>query len=455
MCSGIMLTMLVRPRLTDYFDLAVTQEQVDFAIPFLDEDVPLYVDPFLLWKSPSLAENALHTALISAFNGLQRIERRRAVDILVQLSECEETGLGGSRNRQGRRIGSDVATEILDIVAQLPDIERRGIEHIEVLQLYVDQVSKDRISDLTCGFLKSYLIDYTMDQCVKTGLKVDPVRIERFDYASMRLVLEDVRLPLNPLDRKPLLLVPKRWLRHAPWISLDDYFGQMIEGNDALPRSRVPLLTFNRANHGYVASYVASKERTQADCVTDPLFRPIPVTSAKRKLSAIKKLPTGKDANADKKYEDAAGGLLASLLYPHLDFAGEQSRTESGVLIRDLVFYNGRSVPFLVDVYEKFGSRQIVFEMKNVKAIEREHVNQLNRYLNDEFGRFGFFVTRNPLPTNIRKSIIDLWSGQRRLIVPLTDVDLEMMVSVFESKQRNPYEVLNRAYVEITRLLPS
>ncbi len=43
--------MIVRPRLNDFHNLPFTQEQVDFAIPFLDEDIPLYLDPFLLWKS--------------------------------------------------------------------------------------------------------------------------------------------------------------------------------------------------------------------------------------------------------------------------------------------------------------------------------------------------------------------------------------------------------------------
>ena len=56
--------LLIRPRLNDYYDLPITQEQVDFAIPFLDDDIPPYVDPFLLWKSPSLQDNSLHTALV-------------------------------------------------------------------------------------------------------------------------------------------------------------------------------------------------------------------------------------------------------------------------------------------------------------------------------------------------------------------------------------------------------
>lgn len=37
---------LVRPRLVDHFDLPIVQEDVDFAIPYLDEDVPLCLTPF-------------------------------------------------------------------------------------------------------------------------------------------------------------------------------------------------------------------------------------------------------------------------------------------------------------------------------------------------------------------------------------------------------------------------
>ena len=43
---------LVRPRLTDYFEIALTQDEADFAIPFLDEDIPLCVDPFPTLEVP-------------------------------------------------------------------------------------------------------------------------------------------------------------------------------------------------------------------------------------------------------------------------------------------------------------------------------------------------------------------------------------------------------------------
>ena len=37
----------------NFHGLMLTQEEVRFAIPFVDEYIPPYVDPFLLWKSPS------------------------------------------------------------------------------------------------------------------------------------------------------------------------------------------------------------------------------------------------------------------------------------------------------------------------------------------------------------------------------------------------------------------
>ena len=131
-----------------------------------------------------------------------------------------------------------------------------------------------------------------------------------------------------------------------------------------------------------------------------------------------------------------------------------QARTESGVSIRDLIFYNTQRAPFLQEIYADYASRQITFEMKNVAAVERTHVDQLNRYMADELGRFGVFVTRTPLKRPILQRTIDLWSGQRKVIITLTDADLEQMVEVFDSKQRDPLDVLSKKYAEFRRACP-
>jgi hypothetical protein len=372
------------------------------------------------------------------------------------VSECQEVGLGSARDKRGKKIGASTAKEILALFNLIPQVKAGGFEHVEEIQLFVDQIGKDRVSDIACSLTKSFLIDFTIDQCKRHSIPTTEIVLDQvFDYAGKKFRTERLPLPVNPNTTAPLLLVPKRWLRFSPWINYDDYFADACIKDGTIPKDRVAVLQFNRENYGMVQTYVQQKERMQSDCNNDPLFEPIAVTSAKRKLEEIKKLPTGKNQNADKRYEECVAQLLASLLYPQLDFAAEQSRTDSGVLIRDLIFYNNRSFDFLRDIFDQYESRQLVFELKNVREIEREHVNQLNRYLKDEFGRLGVLVTRNPLPKNIFKNTIDLWSGQRRCIIALTDSDLETMVTVFESKQRLPIEVLKRAYIDFTRACPS
>jgi len=453
---------IIRPRLNDFYNLPFTQKEADFAIPFLDEDLPLYVDPFLLWKSPSQQDQALHLFIVNAFNHLGHQfthgNETKAVQTLIAISECDEVGLGNSRTRVGKPFGEKVAVDILSLYQDIPQVKEAGFRHFEEIQLLVDNVAKDRISDITCNFAKSFLIDYTIHACKKHNIPLSKSGITVYDGKTNSLVQEDVELPQNPQNRRPVILVPRHWLRYIPWINYDDYFaGTFVPTNQSTDatKSRVEILIYNRQNYDCVQGYTQIKERQQADCKNDPLFKAIPVTSVMRKLDAIKKLPTGKDDNADKNYENWACPLMASLLYPELDFADTQSRTESGVSIRDLIFYNNRSYPFLQDIYDKFECRQIVVELKNVKALEREHINQLNRYLNDQFGKFGIILTRHEPDKQILKNTIDLWAGQRKCILILTDDDLGLMCQVFKSKQRFPLEVIQKKFVEFTRACPA
>lgn len=98
--------MIIRPRLSDYYNIPLQQSEVDFAIPFMDEDIPLYVDPFLLWSSPSQMDNANHIYILEAFNNLGRMyldgKSDEAISNLVFLSECDEVGLGMSKKKKGK-----------------------------------------------------------------------------------------------------------------------------------------------------------------------------------------------------------------------------------------------------------------------------------------------------------------------------------------------------------------
>lgn len=454
---------IIRPRLNDFHELSFRQDEVDFAIPFLDEDIPLYVDPFLLWKINSQQDNALHTSVLNSFNQIGHLfikgQESETTKILIELTECNEVGLGNSKTRQGKRIGEITAHEILSLFRTIPQVNNQGFQHFEEIQLFIDNISKDRISDITCSLIKSFLIDFTIEQCQKFGIPIEKCTISLYNYKTQKIEFEETYLPLNPENKQPIILTPKRWLRYVPWINYEDYFDNYyikdIEKTFDGKLNRVQILNFNRNNYDLVSSYISLKEQNSKDLKNDPLFTQIPVLSAKRKLNSILKLPTGKTDNADKEYEDLMVQTMTSLLYPHLDYAKEQSRTDSGTQIRDLIFYNNRSFDFLKDIYETFDSKQIVIELKNVKELEREHINQLNRYLTEQFGRFGIIFTRNKVSRKIFQNTIDLWAGQRRCIIILDDTDLKLMCEVYESKQRNPIEVIKRKYIEFTRSCPA
>jgi hypothetical protein len=225
---------LIRPRLTDFHNIHLAQEEIDFAIPYLDEDIPFCVDPFLLWKSPSQQDNALHSALISSFNHLG----------YLSLHGKSEVGLGFSATRKGSRIGPKMAKEILNLFTMIPEIKKNGFVHFEEIQLYVDHISKDRISDITCSFLNSFLIDYTIDQCKKYNIPTEDILINNV-YDQRRNTFaesEKAQLPVNPETKDPILLVPKRWLRKAPWINGDDYIKGYFLGLNVKQKQYWPFL---------------------------------------------------------------------------------------------------------------------------------------------------------------------------------------------------------------------
>ena len=454
---------MIRPRINDFYNIPLRQEEIDFIIPYLDEDIPLYVDPFLLWKSPSLQDNSLHTAITNSFNNLgyllKKGNQKVAEAILIETSECHEVGLGNSRTRVGKPIGKAIARSILNVFEVIPEITKSGFTHFEGIQLFVDGISKDRISDFTCSFIKSFLIDYTIEQCVKHKIPIEKTHIKSlYDYRTNSIISEDVYIPVNPVNKTPILFVPKRWLRIIPWISFDDYYSNFYKKEfrkHGAGEDRISVLGYNRFNYDVIETYLRLKENQQKSCKNDPLFTPISKTSVSRKVNYLTKLPKGKTDNADLQFEDNVSSVLASAFYPQLDFAQEQSRTIDGVHIRDLIFYNNKSHDFLSEIYDTFNCKQIVFELKNVREVTNDHVDQLNRYLKSHFGNFGVIVTRNDPPRKVIKNTIDLWSGQRKCIIFLTDEDIKLIGSLFTNRQRVPIDVIKKKYLEFTRLCPT
>ena len=143
----------------------------------------MYVDPFLLWKSPSQQDNALHSLITNSFNHLGYLASKGkstdAINLIINASECNEVGLGNSKTKEGKRIGNKLATSLLGVFTNIPQLQKSGFIHFEEVQLLVDNISKDRISDIACNFISSFLIDYTIQQSEKHGIPIKSVTLDR------------------------------------------------------------------------------------------------------------------------------------------------------------------------------------------------------------------------------------------------------------------------------------
>src|SRR6266850_8424944 len=143
---------MANPRLIDVFGLTFSQDDVGFAIPKLDEDIPLYVDPFLLWNSAEPEYRHLHDLLLRFF-GLVRQQIldghiEKAATLLSGVSEPRELGLGyASGSKQGNNIGPQLIAGIMQAFASIPQLAAGEMRHLEELQLVVPNLAEDRISD--------------------------------------------------------------------------------------------------------------------------------------------------------------------------------------------------------------------------------------------------------------------------------------------------------------------
>src|SRR5205814_2092137 len=115
---------------------------------------------------------------------------------------------------------------VLRLFKDIPEYSQFGFAHFEVIQLYVAGISKDRVSDIACNYLKSFLVDYTIEQANTHGIPMQAVTLDSvYNYRSNSFDRSvRVHLPVNPVNAEPLIFTPKRWLRFNPWINFDDYF---------------------------------------------------------------------------------------------------------------------------------------------------------------------------------------------------------------------------------------
>ena len=207
-------------------------------------DLPLFIDPFLLFNSPKAEYQHLHAAIVRYLLFLRDKAAAGPVapgllDSWFRFPEIRQTWLGFSVvGNRGSGLGSDFAAALHDslhgVFGNLGDEHVTRDSHLEKLCLIREGVGRDNISDFTTNLIKGFLLEYTQT-FAREHLRAEHrlvigVPKVRFNYETETWETARFELPWQGDDY--VLLTPKDILtRIDTWINKTDLF----EGFEQLP----------------------------------------------------------------------------------------------------------------------------------------------------------------------------------------------------------------------------
>lgn len=440
------------------------QLEVDFVIPRLVEDLPLCIDPFLLYKSRDPELRLLHDRMIAHFvNGMNTLASgdQQGAEQILTFPEVSEVGFGySSKNRNGSGFGIVLRRLLIDTLKVSPAILKRGIRHVEEMQLIAPGIGPDRIGDIASTILKEYLIEYTQRQCAihEIPLQRDLPIEHVYDLGEQAWHDGYFDLPVNPHDGKAILLVPRRIVRQLPWINYDNFVRTEFRAYLAAKKGKTPIrdasiskvevASTSRVETAIIDNYIKQREQQASEAL--PFLPPLSGDAQLTGESLIVRLrgiPTGRSSAAA--YQQLVLDILTFVFCPDLIDGRLEERTIDGTERRDVIFTNDSDTSFLDYIRNTHDGLTIMFEVKNVADLTMAALNQCATYLGDRIGRFGFIVTRSsPGENHLRKQIsIFNDSHPRKILLVLSDGDLIELIDI-RMKDASPVKWLQRRYRE-------
>lgn len=215
-------------KISEQFGLNKSQYELDFVDIDPTIDTPLFLDPYFISKCEFPFAVEAHNTLRSYFEYLLALLRagkiRKAEELFSYLGESNDVCMGMSRGRpQGRGMGPEDTAAIFKELLKSRAIKSGIMEDIEDFRIFVPNVDKDKVSDMTANIIKWHLIDYTIDQCdlhniplhnsVPSGMYWDSKKLSWDNKYTKRLII----------DGRPILLVPKRIVSYTDKYTSNEY----------------------------------------------------------------------------------------------------------------------------------------------------------------------------------------------------------------------------------------
>jgi hypothetical protein len=220
----------------------------------LINDLPLFIDPFLLFNSENPKYQELHAEMIRYMLFLKERSSKDLPKGLVKawfhFPEVRQNWMGFSRNgNSGRGLGPEFARSLKkNFTSIFSDFgeEKQTHTHLGKLTLIKSGVGKDNISDFTCNLIKGFLAEYTQAFALKNihPSKLGKFHISKvsFNYSTETWAAKQFTLPkfgsdfvlLTPVD---ILTKDDAWISHNGF--LEDFSAVLQAVENSTLRSQM------------------------------------------------------------------------------------------------------------------------------------------------------------------------------------------------------------------------
>jgi hypothetical protein len=244
---------------TDFFN--VSKDGLDeygaFNISLIN-DLPLFIDPFLLFGSKKHEYQELHESILKYLtflklkseNGVSSTSQIKSWYLFPEVKQnwfgYSKVGNGGSG--LGIQFGKAMSSSMHIVFDDLGQERITQTSHLEKASLFEIGVGKDNISDFTTNLTKDFLLNYTekfalanIDTSLLKKIYVDKVY---FDYDLERWMPKEFTLPY--LFGDYVLLTPRDILtKDDNWINSKDLRGDFSRICNGIPNEQLKHEIFN------------------------------------------------------------------------------------------------------------------------------------------------------------------------------------------------------------------
>lgn len=257
---------------SDFFDVdpEVIEKYGAFNVSLIN-DLPLFIDPFLLFGSTEPEYQKLHQSILRYLTFLKEkselgVYEDSQIKSWYKFSEVKQnwfgySKVGNSGSGLGMKFGSAMSSSMHVIFDDLGTEKITQTSHLEKAGLFEIGVGKDNISDFTTNLIKEYLLEYT-EKFAKENIsasQTQTVKVDKvyFDYTLERWMPKEYTLPYIFGDF--VILTPRNILtKDDNWINSNDLRGNFTRICTSIPNDQLRNEVFN-----YFQKQLPKKEKNK------------------------------------------------------------------------------------------------------------------------------------------------------------------------------------------------